>query len=194
MFFLDFSTMPPVNSLSLLSNPLASNALPSHSLFARSLVPRSQPTRGFFGTLFYNISRLATMESPMRHIMSAWDIIGSMHDKNTKIAQLEIDKGYLNHHDEEWQDKNRLAVARMMKILAVEAPYLFVQGYVLDKEEGTQERRIMAGILKALNPEFYEQYQELLGEAMDWDEMGVSPKEEQAQDVADVDELEKDEQ
>lgn len=61
----------------------------------------------------------------------------------------------------------------MMSQLAIENPFLFAKGYVLNKERGSKERKLMAGVLKTFNPEYYQQHHVLLGEA-DSDELKIS--------------------
>jgi hypothetical protein len=167
--------MPPVNTLSLPSTPLTPNVLLSHSLFTRSLPPESSsPKRGFFSTLFNAISSITILESLLRNIMTIWDWVHPIHIRNTHAAQLELDMEFLEYYRQEWKDKNRLANVCMMKTLAIEKPYYFIRGYVLDKREGSDERKKMTGILKFFNPEFYEVYRKQLGEAMEWDKSKVS--------------------
>ena len=86
---------------------------------------------------------------------------------------MELDREFLQYHQEEWADKNRHAVVQMMKLLAVERPASFARAFVLDKPEGSEERKAMTGILKFLNPEFYEIYREVLGESTYSDDINV---------------------
>ena len=57
-----------------------------------------------------------------------------------------------------------------MRATAIERPKWFAQKYILHKEQGSSERRTMAGMLKTLNPEYYEENRDILGEASDWEE------------------------
>ena len=176
--------MPPITSLSLVSN--SANVLSPPPLLGQSLSQRSQPKQGFFGTLFNAMSSLATVAAVMKHINSAWKFVHRRHIRNTQAAQHEVDAEYLTSHMTEWEDKNRRArnraVTQMMTNTAVERPDRFVKQHILDKEEGSRERKIMTGLLKVLNPEYYEENQDVLGEAVDLDEYDV------AMGVPDVDE------
>jgi len=167
--------MPPVTSLSLVSN--SANVLSPPPLLARSLSPRSQPKQGFFGIVFNAISSLATVGGIMKNINAIWKFAHRRHTKNTQAAQHELDTEYITYHITEWRDKHRRArnraVTQIMANMAVERPNRFVRQYILDKEEGSRERKIMTGLLKVLNPEYYEENQDVLGEAVDLDEYEV---------------------
>ena len=102
--------------------------------------------------------------------MQVWSHVHPMHVKNTWIAQNELDMEALDYHNEEWKDKNRQAEIRVMRKLARDNPYFFVRGYILDREEGSDERKVLVEILKKFNPEYYSECQDVLGEGMDWDE------------------------
>ena len=158
-------TMPPVTSLSLPSaSPKALSPLP---ILARSLSSRTQPKRGFFGTLFNAIKSLGSVESILSHINGLWRYIHPIHEKNTKLAQYELDAEYGEYHDTEWANKQRRASVRVMNRLAVDEPYLFARGYILNKKKGSHERKMMAGILKFYNPRYYQEHEILLGEAIE---------------------------
>jgi hypothetical protein len=164
--------MPPVASLSLQS--ASTKALSHLPILARSLNARTQPKQGFFGTLFNAIARLGSAESILSHINGMWRFIHPIHEKNTKIAQYELDAEYDEYHDTEWANKHRRADVRVMNRLAVDEPYLFARGYILNKEKGSHERKVMAGILKFYNLGYYQEHEILLGEAI---EMKVDPDE-----------------
>jgi len=57
-----------------------------------------------------------------------------------------------------------------MMILGREKPYFFARGYILNKEEGSEIRKVYNGILKKLNPGYWERNREILGEATEWEE------------------------
>jgi hypothetical protein len=167
--------MPPINSISPVPNP--ASVLSNRPLLARSLSPQSQLRQGFFGTLLNAISSLANVLGVMKNINGIWRFIHPIHIENTQAAQEEIDIEYLTHHMTEWQDKNRRAenraLTQMMAITAVERPDRFVKQHILDKEEGSRERKVITGLLKVLNPEYYEENQDVLGEAEDLDEYNI---------------------
>lgn len=171
--------MSPVGSISLAFQTSwnASLSFPktlSYSLRARSVTspsPLSPPKLGFFGTLFRALSVLAALSSTLNIISQVWGWIHARHERNTAIAQAEVDKEFQAYHDEEWAYKEQRANARMMILLAKEKPLLFYRGYVRGRPMGSEERNRMVGILKMLNPEYYERNQNALGEAMEWDEV-----------------------
>jgi len=157
--------MPPVASLSLPSaSPKALSPLP---ILARSLSARTRTKRGFFGTLFNAISILGSVESILSHINGMWRFIHPIHEKNTRIAQYELDAEYAEYHDTEWAKKHQRASVRVMNRLAIDEPYLFARGYILDKKKGSPERKMMAGVLKFYNPRYYQEHETLLGEAIE---------------------------
>jgi len=67
-------------------------------------------------------------------------------------------------------------------------PLLFVTNWILDKEEGSEERIRMTGLLKLFNPEYYEANKQVLGEAMDWDQLRGDDSEEAYSDAEDFEE------
>ena len=155
----------------------ASLSLPhslSYSLRARSVsspLPLSPLKLGFFGTLFRALSVLAALSSTLNIISQAWGWIHARHERNTAIAQAEVDKEFQAYNDEEWAYKEQRANARMMMLLAKEKPLLFYRGYVRGYPMGSEERQRMVGILKMFNLKYYERNQKALGEAMEWDEV-----------------------
>lgn len=167
--------MPPINSLSRVPN--SASVLSSPPLFARSFSPQSQLRQGVFGTFLNAISSLATVLGIMKNINGIWKFIHPIHIENTKAAQEEIDTEYITHHMTEWQNKIRRAknraLTQMMTITAVERPDRFVKQHILSKEEGSRERKFTTGLLKVLNPEYYEENQDVLGEAADLDEYNI---------------------
>lgn len=161
--------MPPVASLSL---PSASLKTLSHPpILTRSLSGRTPPKWGFFGTLFNTIANVGSI---MSHINGIWRFVHPIHEKNTIIAQYELDAEYDEYHDTEWANKHRRASTRVMNRLAVDEPYLFARGYILNKKKGSHERKVMAGVLKFYNPGYYQEHETLLGEVI---EMEVDPDE-----------------
>ena len=100
------------------------------------------------------------------------------HIRNTQAAQDEVDTEYLTYHITEWQDKYRRAtnraVIQTMTIMAVERPDRFAKQHILNEQEGSRKRKIMTGLLKVFNPEYYKENQDVLGEADDLDEYEVS--------------------
>lgn len=122
----------------------------------------------------------------MKNINSIWNFVYPRHIRNTQAAQDEVDTEYIAYHTKEWQDKHRRAKNRartqLIAITAVEKPDRFVRQYILDTDEGSSERKVMTGILKVFNPEYYEENQDVLGETIDLDEYEVSSA------VPDVDE------
>lgn len=72
-----------------------------------------------------------------------------------------------------------------MNRLAVDEPYLFARGYILNKKKGSQERKMMAGVLKFYNPGYYQEHEILLGEAI---EMEVDAEETDGESKVDIEE------
>jgi len=96
-----------------------------------------------------------------------------VHLKNTALAQYEIDKDFIEYHNAKWEDKAHQAEGRMMRILAQKKPYFFARGYIIDKDAGSKERKVMSGVLKALNPEYWERNKDILGEALEWKDVRI---------------------
>jgi hypothetical protein len=94
--------------------------------------------------------------------MGIWNFVHPLHVRNTAIAQHEIDKEYFDYHNEEWAKKLKAADLKMVRLMAKEKPDLFVRNFVLGRDKTSRERRLMAGILQAYNPEFYETYKDVL--------------------------------
>ena len=120
--------------------------------------------------------------------MTVWRWVYPIHQKNTNIAQSFIDEAYLQYNQEEWEDKSKIAQAQMMRTVAMRTPLLFATNWILDKEEGSEERIRMTGLLKLFNPEYYEANKQVLGEAMDWDQLRGDDSEEAYSDAEDFEE------
>lgn len=85
------------------------------------------------------------------------------------MAQAVLDTEYEYEQDNAWKEKERRAEVRVMSRMAVSDPLYFARGYILNRPMGSHERKIMAGVLKFYNPEYYELNQFILGEADELD-------------------------
>jgi hypothetical protein len=162
----------PPSVLSLGSNSLASpHSLPSWSDLSRHDIPvlNDPPNRGFFGTLFLALSSIVVVGSTLSTITSVWKWIHHQHQKNTAQAQHEVDFEHIQYHNEEWKHKQRIASFQACAVLAHDNPIAFIQLLVVENPSRV-DRAAMAGLLKRVNPEFYEKIQEYKVETMDWED------------------------
>jgi hypothetical protein len=102
--------------------------------------------------------------------MGIWNFVHPLHLRNTAIAQHEIDREFIDYHNQEWNEKLKAADLKMVRIMAREKPDLFVRNFVLGRDKNSRERKLMAGVLQRHNPEYYQLNQEVLGEAIFQDE------------------------
>lgn len=93
-----------------------------------------------------------------------------MHVRNTAIAQHELDKDYIEYHNQEWEDKHKAANLEMVRTMATRKPDMFARNFVLGRGKTSRERKLMAGMLQRYNPEYYQLNQDLLGEVEFQDE------------------------
>jgi hypothetical protein len=175
-----------LTSLTLAQNPTASalplaQSLKSYRL--RRLVSRSNqmvdpaglylvdpPRRGFFGTLFEVISSVVILGTLFNGITIFWNIVHRQHIRNTLRAQRDIDYEHLVYNSKEWLYKNQIARLRVMIMIAIVNPRLFVKRFVFEEKERSEERKRMAGMLKRFNPKYYDKHCDELGEAATWNE------------------------
>ena len=171
--------MAPV--VTSLSTPLASVAallpLPpiptfqsvsSGFLQRRSNIQKRGGKPSIYGTLLPIFNIIQTI---CQNLMTVWKYVYPVHMRNTALAQSFIDEAYLQYSQGEWEEKQQIATAQMMRQIALRTPLLFVTSWILPKEEGSAERSKMTGLLKLFNPEYYEANKEVLGEAMDWSQL-----------------------
>jgi hypothetical protein len=97
----------------------------------------------------------------MHNIIWLWNFISPLHTYHIHAAQRAVDAVWLERHDREWKAKMRAAELGVLVMVARRDPETFV-GWTLGREEG--ERRRLAGILKVVNPGYYELNREVLGE------------------------------
>lgn len=181
-------TALPLTSLSLAPNPTASAlSLPQSlkSYHPHRLVTRSNqmidpglylvdpPRRGFFGTLFEAISSITILGTLFKGITIFWNILHRQHVRNTLRAQQDIDHEHLVYHSSEWLYKNQIARLRVMIMIAIGNPRLFVKRFVFEEEVGSKQRKRMAGMLKRFNPKYYDKHCDEVGEAETWNESDI---------------------
>ena len=163
----------PPSVLSLGSNSVAStHSLPSWSVPSRHDIPvlNDPPNRGFFGTLFLALSSIVVVRSTLSTITSVWKWIHHQHQKNTAQAQHEVDSEHIQYHNEEWENKHRVADFQAFALLAHDNPIAYIQLLVVENPNHV-DRAAMAGLFKRVNPEFYEKIQEHMVETMDWEDV-----------------------
>jgi hypothetical protein len=131
------------------------------------------PRRGFFGTLFEAISSIAILGTLFNGITIFWNILHRQHVRNTRRAQQDIDHEYLVYHSNEWLYKNQIARLRVMIMIAIGNPRLFVKRFVFEEEEGSEQRKRMAGMLKRFNQKYYDKHCDEVGEAETWNDSDI---------------------
>jgi hypothetical protein len=127
-----------------------------------------QPRPGFFGVLYKGLTSLRILQPVFSNIITIWRWVYPQHLKNTQRAQQELDREYHEYHNEEWALKNDKATSKMMVKLAKEQPFMFARGYIMGEEQGSLRRRTMVGFLKKMNPQYYDENSQILGEAVEW--------------------------
>jgi hypothetical protein len=173
--------MPVVPRHSLLINGPTSLASPfhnSHSLVSRAIDPGGlylpdAPSRGFFGSLFQAISSMAVIGSLLNGITIFWSMVHRQHNRNTLHAQNKINLEHWKYHSDEWDYKNELARLRVMIMVAIANPRVFANRFVFEEEQGSELRKVMAGMLKRFNPEYYEKHRDELGDTVEWDVVNI---------------------
>jgi hypothetical protein len=185
--------MPPISisSTDSLHSTLNLGALPNHALhlFPRSVggkfISNPPPRPGFFSVLFKALTSLTLLTSVFQNINGIWRFVHPLHLKNTAIAQYELDRDWLDYHIQQWEKKEVASDGRMMILLAKEKPHLFAKGYITDKVEESETRKIYSGILKEFNPEYWEENKDVLGEAREWRNTRASLRNEKLGDIDD---------
>jgi len=137
--------------------------------------------------MFNSLGSLAILEAILSNIMKAWAFVHSRHERNLAIAQHAVNMEWYEYHSSEWNDKQLSAEYKALKIYATEKPVSYCIMLPLKCEVGGRDRKLYNGILKQVNEKFYEEYKDVLGEAMEDDELREifegSPKESDSEET-----------
>lgn len=116
--------------------------------------------------MFKSLGSLAILEAILSNIMKAWAFVHPRHQRNLAVAQHAANMEWYEHHSAEWEEKQLSAEYKALKTYATEKPVSYCIMLPLKWEVGSRERKVYNGILRQVNEKFYEEYRDVLGEAM----------------------------
>jgi hypothetical protein len=165
--------MPPL-PISSISAP-SPTFLSPHTVLARSFklsarsIDSPSPKRGIFAVLFSSLGPLTLLASLLSNISKAWAFIHPRHQKNLAIAQNAVNQEWWEYHSQEWRDKVLGAEFTALLTFAKQKPISYCLLVPLKVPLGSSQRTLYNGILRIADEPFYEEYKDILGEAMDED-------------------------
>jgi hypothetical protein len=143
-----------------------------HAMLPRSVDTEApSPRRGFFGTLFRSLGSLVIVEAILSNIIKGWAFIHPRHQRNLALAQHAVNVEWWEYHSSEWEEKVRRAEFQALTTYAEKKPVGYSIMLPLKCKMGSVERRLYNGILRKVNKKFYEEYKDVLGEAMGEEEL-----------------------
>jgi hypothetical protein len=147
-------------------NPAQATPPPRHAPALSRHRSTPAPHRSFFGTLFRSLGSLAIVEAILSNIIKDWAFIHPRHQRNLALAQHAVNVEWQEYHSSEWEERVRRAEFQALMTYAEKKPVGYSIMLPLKCKIGSVERRLYNGILRKVNKEFYEEYKDVLGEAM----------------------------